>query len=274
MIVLKNAIDNAAQGREFWNETPCDGQGTYAARAQFRYRKDGWILPLLERIAAGHRNILEVGCGQGTDGVTLCGMLREGARYTGVDMSDVSLARAREAADEMRGRLATTPIFQVENAERLSFPDDAFDCVLSVGALHHSPSTERAVAEVMRVLAQGGVAYVLLYRRWAPKLLAAHALRGIQAGVDAMLRTDRILYRASRRARLGENTIGTAIYECFGVPVLRSYTRSGMETLFHSFRSLQLTAHGTGLQRVPFGEPSNGRLGSTLGYLWLAEARK
>src|SRR5690348_12812708 len=172
--------------RDFWNESPCDGPPDYALRARFRYRKDPWLIPILERIAANYGNILEVGCGQGTDGVTLCGMLRPGAHYTGVDFSELSLSRARSSADELAATLPVAPLFQLENAEHLTFEDNHFDCVLSVGALHHSANTERALVEVRRVLAPGGSAFVLLYRRDSPKVLGAHILRGVQFGLDSI----------------------------------------------------------------------------------------
>ena len=155
-------MDRLALVREFWDETPCDGQATYAERSRFRYCKDPWLLPLIDRIAAAHQCVLEVGCGQGTDGVTLCRKLRPGSRYIGVDMSEVSLVRARSAAAEAGDSLAVTPVFEPANAERLSFTDDSFACVLSVGALHHSQNTEGAIQEIRRVLKPGGTAFVLL----------------------------------------------------------------------------------------------------------------
>ena len=184
-------MDRLALVREFWNETPCDGGATYASRAHFRYAKDPWLVPILQRIAATHRHILEVGCGQGTDGVTLCCLLLPGSEYVGVDLSEASLLNARHAAGEMAGRLRVEARFQLENAERLSFPSDSFEAVVSVGALHHSPQTSRALSEVHRVLQPGGVAYVFLYRMLSPKLLGSHALRGVQRGLDAVLRTER-----------------------------------------------------------------------------------
>ncbi len=260
--------------REFWDTTPCDGQANYALRARFRYGKEPWLPELLERIASCQRNVIEVGCGQGTDGLTLCGLMPPGSRYLGVDMSATSVERARLAASEMRDRLQVTPEFAVQNAERLSLPDRSFDCVLSVGALHHSESTERAIREVHRVLVPGGMAYVLLYRTWSPKLLAAHALRGLQWGIDRLSRQERTLYRAALRARLGEERLGTALYECFGVPILRSYTRSGMRCLFQDFSSLVLTARGVGLPPRKVSAPLDRLRSNPLGYLWVAEARK
>jgi SAM-dependent methyltransferase len=259
-------MDKLSLVREFWDETPCDGQPTYALRSQIRYHKEPWLLPLLDRIAAEYASVLEVGCGQGTDGVTLCERMRPGGRYVGVDMSEVSLARARSAAVEMRERLQIKPQFSFENAEQLSFPDSTFPCILSVGALHHSEDTERAIKEIRRVLAPGGSAFILLYRTIAPKVFAAHVLRSAQKSLDAVLRTDRILYRALRSVRRDEGA-GTAVYECFGVPILRSYTRASMGALFRDFSSLTLTAHGSGRSLAKLAN-------DPFGYLWLAEATK
>jgi SAM-dependent methyltransferase len=267
-------MDRLSLTREFWNETPCDGQAAYASRAQFRYGKEPWLLPALERIAATHRHILEVGCGQGTDGVTLCCLLPPGSEYVGVDLSEASLLNARHAAGEMTAHLHVEARFQLENAERLSFLPGRFDAVVSVGALHHSPDTARAVSEVHRVLQPGGVAYVCLYRMLSPKLLGSHALRGVQRTLDAVLRTERVLYRAARAAGLQGGPFGTMIDECFGVPILRSYTRRGMQALFGNFSSVRLRAYGVGFPPAGAFSALDRLPSNPLGYLWLAEAKK
>jgi SAM-dependent methyltransferase len=263
-------MDRLSLVRDFWNATPCDGQPTYEQRARFRYGKDGWLLPFLNRIAASHQCILEVGCGQGTDGVTLCRKLRPDQRYVGVDVSDVSLIRARAAAEEVLDNLGVIPAFQLGNAEQLSFSDNSFDCVFSVGVLHHTNDTERAIGEVRRVLAPGGTAFIGLYRTLAPKVFVAHFLRAFQNRLDASLRTDRLLYRALGAINIGERH-GTAIYECFGVPILRSYTRSQVSNLFRGFSSMRLSSHGFGLLPAAMNRKL---VSNPLGYLWLAEVVK
>ncbi len=269
----RDLLDRISLVRDFWNEVPCDGQQSYLARSRFRYRKDPWLIGVLERIASQHRNVLEIGCGQGTDGVTLCTLLREGSSYTGVDISSVSLTRARAAAAEFADKLRVSPVFRLDNAEQLGFPDNHFDCVLSVGALHHSPNTERAISEVKRVLAYGGSAFICLYRTFAPKVLCAHVLRGVQTCADGIFRTERLLYRAARRVTIGDE-MGTAIYECFGVPILRSYRRRQMQVLFNGFTSVRLSAHGWRLPRPRVADARFDLENNPLGYLWLAEARK
>ncbi len=266
-------MDKLSLVRDFWDETPCDGQPNYFLRAQLRYRKDPWLLPLIDRIAGTFPAVLEVGCGQGTDGVTLCQRMQPGGRYIGVDMSEVSLASARSAASEVSEGLRVVPEFRLDNVERLSFANDSFACILSVGALHHSESTERAIAEIRRILTPGGTVFILLYRTLAPKVFGAHVLRAVQKSLDAVLRTDRVLYRASRSTKLGERA-GTAVYECFGVPILRSYTLKRLRALFRDFSILNITVHGSGLKWADVGLHLERRASNPLGYLWLVEATK
>src|SRR4029077_18766140 len=77
------------------------------------------------------------------------------------------------------------------------------------------------------------VAYVVLYRAAAVKISAALLLRRIQAAIGISF-----LPLASI---LGDNTsLGTMVQECFGVPVLRAYSRSGIEELFSGFPVITL----------------------------------
>ena len=85
--------------RQFWNLSPCGAQESFVARVEHRYRMEPWIPVQLKAIAARHHDILEVGCGQGTDGLVLCSLLRDGATYLGLDdRTRAWTLRARAAA--------------------------------------------------------------------------------------------------------------------------------------------------------------------------------
>jgi demethylmenaquinone methyltransferase/2-methoxy-6-polyprenyl-1,4-benzoquinol methylase len=60
------------------------------------------------------------------------------------------------------------------HAERLPFPDDAFDRVLVVDALHHFCDQREAVCDLLRVLRPGGRLVIEEpdYTRFAVKLVA------------------------------------------------------------------------------------------------------
>ncbi len=49
------------------------------------------------------------------------------------------------------------------NIEKMDFPDDTFDIVISMAVFEHIRDLRKAVSEIHRVLKKGGVAYVLIH---------------------------------------------------------------------------------------------------------------
>ena len=92
--------------------------------------------------------MLEVGIGTGAS----LPHYRPGVALTGIDLSPGMLAVARGHAEQV-GLVAD---LQVMNAERLDFPDHAFDCVVFSLCLCTIPDPERAIREGMRVVKAGG----------------------------------------------------------------------------------------------------------------------
>jgi SAM-dependent methyltransferase len=261
--------------RTFWNANPCDGQSDLDRRMEFRYGKEPWLPTVLDRVAR-HGSILEVGCGQGTDALYCCRQMDVGGSYLGVDYSDCSVASARKSLQQCRDRLRVVPEFHVGNAESLEFESGRFDCVTSIGVLHHTPKTEEAIAEVHRVLKPGGTAVIALYRLASPKVLTAKAIRMAARGVDLVTGADRTLYRAC--ARFGSNhALGTMLLECLGVPILKSYTRRQIARRFGAFDEVRITPVGMGLPSALVPAPvlrAIDRGTNPFGTLWLIEARK
>src|SRR5437868_2167880 len=85
----------------------------------------------LGRLAPGER-VLDLGNGAGTDSLVAAQMVGEQGHVTGIDMTPQMLAKARVAAAELQ---ATNVEFVEREAERLSFPDESFDVVLSNGVI-------------------------------------------------------------------------------------------------------------------------------------------
>jgi SAM-dependent methyltransferase len=102
--------------------------------------------------------VLDVGCG---NGYVLSRYALEGASVFGIDLTRTAVGLSRRRFDLMR--LAGD--FTVGNAECLPFRDRSFDCVCSMGVLHHTPDTRKAVAEVFRVLRPGGTVILMFYHR-------------------------------------------------------------------------------------------------------------
>jgi len=160
----ENELD---QVRGFWGTEACgthfvqdskDGREFFERFRKHRYRTE-WHIPMLVPFAdAKGKRVLEIGTGNGADGVMFA---LNGGEYTGVDLTEAALEATRKHFEVMG--LAGT--FRKENAEALSFADDTFDLVYSHGVLHHTPRPRQAIGEVYRVLKPGGQAIVMLYHK-------------------------------------------------------------------------------------------------------------
>lgn len=123
---------------------------------------------------AGKR-VLDVGSG---NGYVLSRYAAAGANVYGVDITQtgIGLCRKRFALSGLRGH------FTVGSAEDLPFGSQSFDLVCSMGVLHHTPQTERAVREVHRVLRPGGRLIVMFYHRNSFHYRVLFPLRRLLAG--------------------------------------------------------------------------------------------
>ena len=104
------------------------------------------------------KKVLDVGCG---NGYILSKYAQEGSKVCGIDITSAAIHLSRR-----RFELLNLPgAFFVANAEELPFEDQAFDCVCSMGVLHHTPNTKKTVGEIYRVLKPGGRLIVMFYHR-------------------------------------------------------------------------------------------------------------
>lgn len=106
----------------------------------------------LGRLSAGER-VLDLGCGAGTDSLVAAQMVGPAGSVTGIDMTPEMLAKARSAAEEMG---AANVEFVEGEIERLPFPDESIDVVISNGVIDLLPDKDTVFAEIYRVLRPGG----------------------------------------------------------------------------------------------------------------------
>ncbi|MFZ2159407.1 MAG: class I SAM-dependent methyltransferase [Bradyrhizobium sp.] len=90
--------------------------------------------------------LLEVGCGSGYYSEVLATLLPGGVEYTGIDYSDAMIARARTRYP--------TISFEVADATRLPYADEAFDIVFNGVSLMHIIDYQAAICEAARVAAR------------------------------------------------------------------------------------------------------------------------
>jgi SAM-dependent methyltransferase len=98
--------------------------------------------------------VLDAGCGMGRFAEIVH---QFGGEYVGLDYSF-----AVDAAHQNVGRLPGVHLVQA-NIFELPFADNAFDLVMSLGVLHHTPDPRRAFASLPRVLKPGGSLTITVY---------------------------------------------------------------------------------------------------------------
>jgi SAM-dependent methyltransferase len=284
--------------RSFWTRYQ---PGTRGARAPLgteaffadvearRYALEADIPELVRFERWARRDVLEAGCGIGTDAAQFA---RAGARYTGIDFSPTALELARRRPELTDSRLVEGSI------TALPFADASFDLVYSNGVIHHLPQTRVAIAEFHRVLRPGGTAIVMVYHRGSLNFyVSIMAVRRALAGLLLLPAGDRAVARltgepldvlrghreliARHGARyltdpalfLSHNTDGP------GNPLSKVYSAAGMRRAFGAFTYVDTQVRFLNLRAYPFGErlermPAAQRLGRSVGWhLWVTATR-
>lgn len=173
------------------------------------------------------KQVLEIGPGAGGHSALFA---RHGAEVTSLDIT-YDRVRGVDRKFGLLGDLARGCNALQGNAEMLPFPDGAFDIVYSNGVLHHAADTERAVAEVRRVLKPGGKAVIMLYCKsswhyWINMFLCVGLLQG------NVFRNKDWLGPATEWGGKHKQAVAN--------PFTRCYTGAGIKALFAGFDRLTL----------------------------------
>jgi len=155
--------------KAFWNRESCE---TWAARSdkftreyfeeieRWRYASQPFVHSFAQFTRYHGKRVLEVGFGAGTDFIQ---WLRAGAIASGIDLTEEALANLTHRI-KVYG-LPAPERLQVSDAENLPFESNSFDLGYSWGVLHHTPNTEKAIGELVRVVRPGGEIKIMLYNR-------------------------------------------------------------------------------------------------------------
>ena len=231
---MKSLEIEKQNAREQWTNDPCGAEyvrdhelGTrefFDAVERHRYTEYApWMPALMEFEKFQGADLLEIGCGMGTD---LLQFARGGARCTAIDITprSIQIARHRFEVYQKSGS------FLMSDAEHLPFRAESFDVVYSNGVLHHTPDTQGSIDEVHRVLRKGGTAKIMLYHRNSINYWIEIVLRRGLLGVEFL------------RGRSAEEIMSRVIEfsDHDACPLVKVYSRKQATNLFKRFSSVHV----------------------------------
>ncbi len=131
---------------ESWDEHASWWKATFTGGADREYEIE--IIPLVVRELAGHRLVVDIGCGEGQVARALAAA---GCRVLGVDPSGAQLANALDVIDD-----ALAIDYVRAEGERLPLATGSVDAAFCCLVIEHVADADALLSEAARVLAPGG----------------------------------------------------------------------------------------------------------------------
>jgi len=199
---------------EYWDKQPCNinhssrdvGTKEYFEDVEKRkYFVEPHIPKFAEFSKWSGKKVLEIGCGIGTDAVNFS---KNGAEYTGVELSSASLELTKKRFDvfQLKGEFFN---IDAQNFEELSKVGSDFDLIYSFGVIHHSPDPQKIIDNCYQLLKHDGILKIMVY--------AEHSLKKIM--IDEKIDQ----YEAQSNC-----------------PVAFTYTNEQIHTMLRNFRNIQI----------------------------------
>lgn len=176
---MSNDKPSLKEVQNFWNARPCNLRHSNAPVGTKQYfdeveERKYFVEPHIPAFAdfsnwVGKR-VLEIGCGMGTDATNFA---RNGAIYTGVELSSESLNLAKQRFE----LFGLTGRFIEGNAEEIDqiLNGETFDLIYSFGVLHHTPSLENALKGIHTLMHANSTFKMMVYAEnsWKSAMIAA-----------------------------------------------------------------------------------------------------
>ena len=157
-------------------------------------------------------DILDVGTEDGDFINTLMKTLLDYNSFTGIDISEDELKKARE-------QLKDAPvIFKIMNAEMMTFQDNQFDTVCASYAIHHLENIDTVLTEMYRVLKPGGNFIIQEMYSDGEQTTAQRVDRDVHnlnAKIDSILGTPHFEALTRQRLKSSINEVGLSAVEIY-----------------------------------------------------------
>ena len=159
---------------EYWNNRPCNIKHSNKPQntVEFfdevqakKYKAEDHKLDFLALDKWSGKNVLELGCGIGSDAIMFA---KAGAHVTCVDLTENSLNLCKTNF-EVHGLSGE---FYMGNIEELDafLPSKKYDLIYSFGVIHHTPNPKKVFEKAANYLKTDGEIRCMLYSRFSYKL--------------------------------------------------------------------------------------------------------
>ncbi|MBA2736773.1 MAG: class I SAM-dependent methyltransferase [Pyrinomonadaceae bacterium] len=160
---------------------------------------------ILKNRFSNEMSILDAGCGGGRN---LVYFLRDGCEVFGVDQNPSAIEQVRLIAQELAPNLPPEN-FQISNVEKMSFPSERFDAVISSAVLHFAANERHfheMLEEMWRVLKPEGI----FFARLASSI-------GIEQKIERIENRRYLLPDGSERFLVDEDFLTSAVNQLGGI---------------------------------------------------------
>jgi 2-polyprenyl-3-methyl-5-hydroxy-6-metoxy-1,4-benzoquinol methylase len=168
----ESASNQAAMAH--WNREAVGAQRTEAPKGsreyfeQIRAYRYGYETPFIPRLfrfsELGDKKVLEIGVGNGIDALE---MMRHGAIYTGLDITNNHLELTRQHYELQRQHLTCpAPVLLRGDLTQIELPE-RYDRVYSFGVLHHISHEEAYLKRLHDALKDDGILMVAVYSKYS-----------------------------------------------------------------------------------------------------------
>ena len=165
------------QVKKYWNNQPCNinhSQKKFLSYDYFeevrkkKYYVESHIPKFAEFKKYRNSNILEIGCGIGTDAIEF---IKNGCKYHGIDLSErsVEITKARVKAYNLNKH---KPVILVDNSENLKAIKKyikkkkiKLKLIYSFGVLHHTPNMAEAFKSIHKIANKNTEIKIMLYAK-------------------------------------------------------------------------------------------------------------
>ncbi len=162
---------NLNKVKYYWNKQPCNikfSKKKIFSKEYFnevkkkKYFVEKHIPNFAEFKKYKNKNVLEIGCGIGTDAIEF---IKNNAKYTGIDYSEKSINIVKKRV-KILGLENKNPNIFVDNAEKLNLVKKMninFDLIYSFGVIHHTPNMQKCFNSIYKISKKNTEIKIMLY---------------------------------------------------------------------------------------------------------------